>query len=445
MMSKKIHYINPKDLLPHPKNEEIYGDVEDVSQDFIDKIEKKGILTPLLITTDNRILSGHRRHKAALILELESAPVIYSVAKDETEEIYELIVSNNQREKTNEQKAREWKALLPIEEELAKRRQLNQLKQNQDPVQENFPERGSEGQARDKAAEVVGMSGKSAETASKVVEEIDRLKEDGDEKEAEKLSEKLNKSVSGAYREVRERNDVEPPKTKDHKPQFNSTNENIDWAKWSWNPVTGCLHGCPYCYARDIANRFYDHGFEPHFYPDRLSAPENTKVPNKEGIGWRNVFVCSMGDLFGAWVEQDWIDQVMEAVRNNQQWNFLFLTKNPARLADVWWPENAWVGTTVDCQARVDAAERAFSEMAKKGNKPVVSFISFEPLSEPITINLEDVDWVIIGGQSKSSQAAAEQPLWDWVEDLHNQARYYGCKVYWKPNLKVRPQEYPTE
>lgn len=33
-------------------------------------------------------------------------------------------------------------------------------------------------------------------------------------------------------------------------------NTKIDWATRSWNPVTGCLHGCPYCYARKIAERF---------------------------------------------------------------------------------------------------------------------------------------------------------------------------------------------
>jgi hypothetical protein len=35
------------------------------------------------------------------------------------------------------------------------------------------------------------------------------------------------------------------------KPKFNRTNEQISWAAWSWNPVTGCLHGCKYCYARE--------------------------------------------------------------------------------------------------------------------------------------------------------------------------------------------------
>jgi hypothetical protein len=132
-----------------------------------------------------------------------------------------------------------------------------------------------------------------------------------------------------------------------HTPQtkatFNMTNESIDWAFWSWNPITGCWHGCNYCYARDIANRFWkDVGFEPTFYPDRLNAPANTKpMPEhkiiKEAearnlsldfakIQARNVFTGSMADIFGKWVPQEWILQIFRVVDRNPQWNFLFLT-----------------------------------------------------------------------------------------------------------------------
>ena len=30
----------------------------------------------------------------------------------------------------------------------------------------------------------------------------------------------------------------------------------IEWCSHTWNPVTGCRHDCPYCYARRIATRF---------------------------------------------------------------------------------------------------------------------------------------------------------------------------------------------
>ena len=41
----------------------------------------------------------------------------------------------------------------------------------------------------------------------------------------------------------------------------------IDWAEYSWNPVTGCQRGCDYCYARRIAERFHGpDGFKPAFH-----------------------------------------------------------------------------------------------------------------------------------------------------------------------------------
>ncbi len=226
------------------------------------------------------------------------------------------------------------------------------------------------------------------------------------------------------------------------KATFNKTNENIEWAKWSWNPVTGCKHGCRYCYARDIARRFYgEYDFEPTFHPARLLAPENTKPPKTDDIGYHNVFVCSMADLFGHWVPAEWIVRVLKACRDAPQWNFLFLTKNPEQLVDIDFPDNAWVGTTVDTQVRVSPAEKAFKRVKAK-----VKFLSCEPLLENLAFStLEVFDWVIIGGQSETTNQPAKQPEWEWVEHLLTQARKAECKVYFKPNLTIAPKEYPEE
>jgi protein gp37/ParB-like chromosome segregation protein Spo0J len=225
--------------------------------------------------------------------------------------------------------------------------------------------------------------------------------------------------------------------------KFNQVNENIDWAKWSWNPVTGCLHNCDYCYARDIAERFFAQKFVPSFLPSRLHAPRNTRVPDAaaDQIGWRNVFTCSMADLFGKWVPQEWIDAVFDEVRGSPQWNFLFLTKFPRRLAELDWPDNAWCGASVDRQHRVADTEAAF-----RGVKAGVKWLSCEPMLERLTFtSLEMFDWVVIGAASKSTQTPEFQPPWEWVEHLLSQARAAGCRVYIKPNLRSRPQEYPGE
>lgn len=218
---------------------------------------------------------------------------------------------------------------------------------------------------------------------------------------------------------------------------------NIEWAKWSWNPVTGCLHNCSYCYARDIAARFYPQGFEPSFLPSRLSMPRNTPVPASaaQDIGYKNVFTCSMADLFGRWVPREWIKAVLQVVADNPQWNFLFLTKFPIRLAEFDFPANAWLGTTVDAQARVTNAERAFSKV--RGG---VKWLSCEPLLEPLRFSsLEMFDWVVIGGASSSTQTPEFHPPRAWVESLEVQARRAGCKVYEKTNLLERIREYPGQ
>src|SRR5262245_47723476 len=111
--------------------------------------------------------------------------------------------------------------------------------------------------------------------------------------------------------------------------------ESIEWALWSWNPVTGCLHNCPYCYARDIATLVptasaFPNGFAPTLCPYRLKAPHNTSFPEAKAADWighKNVFVCSMADLFGRWVPAEWIEAVLTEIRAAPQWNFLFLTK----------------------------------------------------------------------------------------------------------------------
>ena len=232
----------------------------------------------------------------------------------------------------------------------------------------------------------------------------------------------------------------------DSKSGFNrQENDSIEWAQWSWNPVTGCKAGCSFCYARDIADRFYPQKFEPAFHPCRLLAPARGKIPDSatNDVSYKNVFTCSMADLFGRWVPAEWIEAVLTQVRNNPQWNFLFLTKYPKRLNEFEFPANAWLGATVDCQARVKAAEDAF-ERITGGTK----WLSIEPMLQPLTFTrLALFDWVVIGGASRSTQTPEWTPPFDWVVALHNQARAAGCRIYHKANLgltaEMRLKEFP--
>jgi protein gp37 len=243
---------------------------------------------------------------------------------------------------------------------------------------------------------------------------------------------------------------------------FNPTNDHISWAAWSWNPVTGCLHECRYCYARELATRpsyaaTYPVGFMPLFHHERLDAPANTTVPADADQDPRRkrVFVCSMADLYGKWVPDEWICEVHGACLANPQWDYLFLTKFPSRYVDLDLPKTGWIGTSVDTQRRVAIAEHSFREIS--GVK--VKWLSLEPLLEPLKFtDLSMFDWVVIGSQTLTVQPGNEvvpafAPDFDWVASIVAQAREAGCAVYLKPNLvgnvgdqapgMVLPQEVP--
>jgi protein gp37 len=229
--------------------------------------------------------------------------------------------------------------------------------------------------------------------------------------------------------------------------RFNSQGEsdNIRWALWSWNPVTGCLHNCPYCYARDIADRFYEQKFVPALWPARLAAPRNMPFPAEKAAQWmghKNVFVCSMGDLFGGWVPKEWIDAVLDEVRQASRWNFLFLTKFPIRMAEFDFPDNAWVGTSVDCQARVANAEKAFRKI-----KAGIKWLSLEPLLEPLKFqDLAAFQWIVMGGASKSSETPEWFPPEEWVLNLRREAVRANVPYFLKQNLRrSRIENYPGD
>lgn len=212
----------------------------------------------------------------------------------------------------------------------------------------------------------------------------------------------------------------------------------IEWCDYTWSPVTGCLNGCTYCFARRISQRF-GRSFEPTFHPERLEQPLKVRKPAR-------IFVCSMGELFGEWVPRHWITQVVETAWRSHWHTFLFLTKCPDRLADFDFPPNALVGATVDDARRTSIVlEQLYQAAAPR-------FVSFEPLLGPPEIrgdyDFYGLSWVIVGAMTGPG-AKKHAPRPEWVQQVLDRADYYSIPVFMKDNL--RPywpgewrQEWPT-
>jgi hypothetical protein len=186
-------------LQPHPCNREIYGE-EDVSE-LVGYIAQSQWIKPLVISQNNRIISGHRRWQAARVLGYASVPCIRQIFQTEIDELKVLLLENASRDKTAEQKVREGDKWKNVEEEAALRRQKELAGTRRGPdLQENFPE--GLGQSRDKIAERVGFgSGRTYEKAMKVVQRADQMKDEGKVKEAHTLLHVLNgHSVDAAAR-----------------------------------------------------------------------------------------------------------------------------------------------------------------------------------------------------------------------------------------------------
>jgi protein gp37 len=475
-----MNTIKIEKLKPHPLNASIYGDSS--NQELEQSISKKGILSPLLVTKESAlisgchtIVSGHRRYYAAQKLGLQELPVLFFESTDQLDIQEALIEGNRQRAKTNEQLAREAQALIEIEKKRGQDLMRECGKNGGNTAGKGRPkvDRGSPNLAnpypestrqettsqkhdsRTVVAKKLETSNGNLSKTLAVVETIDKLTERGETEQAEEIRTVLNKkSVNAAYQiakpviqEEKKEKEMELKIKKTKGSGFNYTNENVDWAKWTWNPMTGCKHGCPYCYARDIAMRFTGH-FHPELHEDRLNDPVITRIPKgKENeLGITKVFVGSMTDLFGEWFTDEQIQKVLDACQATPQWEYLFLTKNPKRYKTIQFPVNCWVGATADTQARCDAAMEAFSSMPFQ---PTIRFLSCEPLLEKIVLPAKPpVDWVIIGAQTRTSQCPELQPNWEWFFSLYSQCERFQIPAYCKPNLAIQlpntPKEWPA-
>ncbi len=208
----------------------------------------------------------------------------------------------------------------------------------------------------------------------------------------------------------------------------------------TWNPTTGCTKvspGCAHCWAERMARRLqgigqprYARGFAVTTHEDLLEKPLHWVKP-------RLVYVSFMGDLFHDEVPDEFIARVFDVMARCPDHRFHLLTKRPERLARIGprlpWPSNVWAGVTVE-----DTAHQWRADLLRRV-PAAVRYLVFEPLLGPVDdLDLRDIDWVILGGES----GPGARPLHvDWVRSVRDQCIAAGVPFYFKQWGGVRRKD----
>lgn len=210
-----------------------------------------------------------------------------------------------------------------------------------------------------------------------------------------------------------------------------ATNSSIEWTDTTWNPLTGCTKispGCKHCYAERMATRLkamgqpnYVNGFRLTLHEDMVEEPLKWRKP-------RRVFVNSMSDLFHKSVPDDFIVRVFDVMRRASQHRFQVLTKRSERVAAMTgrlvWPANVWMGVSVE------NADYTFRIDHLRATGAAVKFLSVEPLLGAIPdLDLNGIDWVIVGGESGPGARPVSA---EWVTDIRDQCLAAGVAFFFK-------------
>ena len=154
----------------------------------------------------------------------------------------------------------------------------------------------------------------------------------------------------------------------------------------------------------------YANAFRVTLHERALSTP----------LGWRKpqfVFVNSMSDLFHKKVPLDFIMKVFK-VMNEANWHqFQILTKRSARLLQLNhllpWASHIWMGVSVESSRYTHRIDHL------RQTDAAVKFLSLEPLLGPTPdLDLDGIDWVIVGGESGPGARLMKK---EWVTDIRDQ------------------------
>jgi protein gp37 len=232
----------------------------------------------------------------------------------------------------------------------------------------------------------------------------------------------------------------------------------IEWTDATWNPVAGCSiisAGCSNCYAMRMAARLEAMGVEKYVGLTRKSGSRSVWtgkiVCDEKALAapttWhrpRKVFVNSMSDLFHSDVPVAFIRRVWAIMAETPRHTYQILTKRPDRMREVLTRKdfgilpNVWLGTSVEDRkviSRIDDLRKV---------PAAIRFVSFEPLIGSVgRVNLSDVHWAIVGGES-GPRARPIEP--QWVDEIEAACRRYGAAFFFKQwggwNKKAAGRQY---
>ena len=205
----------------------------------------------------------------------------------------------------------------------------------------------------------------------------------------------------------------------------------IEWTDKTWNPITGCTkisQGCAHCYAEVMTRRLnamglpkYAEGFKVSLHEECITEPLEWKKPH-------TIFVCSMSDIFHKDVPFEFVDRVMATIKQTPQHRYQILTKRAERMLEYFStreiPKNVWLGVTVEAQNSKNRIE-----CLKQLDAPV-RFLSCEPLLEDLgSLDLHNIDWVIVGGESGMSARPMKE---EWVLSIKQQSENQGSAFFFK-------------
>jgi protein gp37 len=207
----------------------------------------------------------------------------------------------------------------------------------------------------------------------------------------------------------------------------------IEWTESTWNPITGCTKistGCKNCYAEVMTRRLqamgqekYQNGFNLSLHPETLKEPYTWKKP-------RVIFVNSMSDLFHKDIPIQYIIDVFQVMKDNPHHVFQILTKRADLLlyydkeGFLEWTHNIWMGVTVED----NTVTKRIDLLRQTGAK--IKFLSCEPLLTVLPeMNLKDIDWVIVGGESGRTPRPIKE---EWVINIKEQCQKANVAFYFK-------------